>query len=155
MVLKFLILMKTVSNRSSINWKLLFSMLKKKEYRSLVWNSQDHTVKHLSKVSEWNLLIVVISSTLLKQLPKRHIQRKKAIGPDHLNRQPSKYICTNIRFTCILRYSPSEFFRLSRCPSHTYDHIEYPSSVCVCTHVYKHKTTHRLNTCKNREIYKT
>jgi len=44
---------------------------------------------------------------------------------------------------------------LSRCPSHTWTHIKYPSSLCVCTRVYKHTYAHHSNTRKNREIYKT
>ena len=34
-------------------------------------------------------------------------------------------------------------------------HIKYPSSLCVCTRVYKHTPTHHPNTRKNREINKT
>jgi len=64
-------------------------------------------------------------------------------------------LCTPIRSTCILRFSRSGFFWLSRCPSHTWAHIKYPSSLCMCTRVYKHTHTHHPNTRKNREIYKT
>jgi len=46
-------------------------------------------------------------------------------------------------------------FWLCRCPSHTWAHIKYPSSLCVCTRVYKHTRTHHANTRKNRQIYKT
>ena len=34
-------------------------------------------------------------------------------------------------------------------------HIKYPSSLCVCTRVYKHTHTPHPNTRKNRETYKT
>jgi len=64
-------------------------------------------------------------------------------------------LCTHVRSTCILRFSRSEFFRLSRCPSYTWAHIKYPSSLCVCMRVYKHTPTHHLNSHKNRKIYKT
>jgi len=37
----------------------------------------------------------------------------------------------------------------------TWAHIKYPSSLCVCTRVYKHTRTPHPNTRKNREIYKT
>jgi len=60
-----------------------------------------------------------------------------------------------MRSTCILRLSRSGFFRLSRCLSYTWAHIKYPSSLCVCTCVYKHTPTHRPNNRKNRETYKT
>ena len=88
----------------------------------------------------------------------------KAVSPDHQNPQPSIYIdkcsillhnCTPIRSTCILRFSRSGFFWFSRCPSHTWAHIKYPSSLCVCTRVYQHTHTHHPNTRKNRKIYKT
>ena len=42
-----------------------------------------------------------------------------------------------------------------RCPPYTWAHFKYPSSLCVCTHVYKHTHTHHPNTRKNREICKT
>jgi len=64
-------------------------------------------------------------------------------------------LCTPIRSTCIMRFSRSGFSWLSRCPPYTWAHIKYPSSLCVCTHVYKHTHTHHPNTRKNREIYKT
>ena len=64
-------------------------------------------------------------------------------------------LCTPIQSTCILRFSRSGFFWPSRCPSHNWAHIKYPSSLCVCTRVYKHTHTHHPNTRKNREIYKT
>jgi len=54
-----------------------------------------------------------------------------------------------------MRFSQSGFFRSSMCPSYTWAHIKYPSSLCVCTRVYKHKPTHHFNTRKNRKIYKT
>ena len=60
-----------------------------------------------------------------------------------------------IRSTCIQHFSQSGSFWLSRCPSHTWAHTKYPSSLCVCTRVYKHTHTHHPNTRKNREIYKT
>ena len=41
------------------------------------------------------------------------------------------------------------------CPSYTWAHIKFPSSLCVCTRVYKHTATHHPNTLKNREIYET
>ena len=50
--------------------------------------------------------------------------------------------------------SRSGFFWPSRCPSHTWAHIKYPSNLCVCTRVYKHTPTHHPNNRKNREIYK-
>ena len=37
---------------------------------------------------------------------------------------------------------------------HTYIYIKYPSSLCVCTRVYKHTHTPHPNIRKNREIYK-
>jgi len=52
-------------------------------------------------------------------------------------------------------FSRSGFFQLSRCPSYTWAHIKYPSSLCVCTCVYKYTPAHHPNTRKNREIYKT
>ena len=64
-------------------------------------------------------------------------------------------LCTRIRSTCIMCFSRSGFFWLSRCPSHTWAHIKCPSSLCACTRVYKHTPTHHHNTRKNREIYKT
>jgi len=64
-------------------------------------------------------------------------------------------LCTHIRSACILRFSQSGFFRPSRCPSYTWAHIKYPSSLCVCTRAYKHTPTHHPNTRKNREIYMT
>jgi len=64
--------------------------------------------------------------------------------------------CLHVYYAlCILRFSRSAFFRLSRCPSYTWAHIKYPSSLCVCTRVYKHTHTHHPNTRKNRKIYKT
>jgi len=60
-----------------------------------------------------------------------------------------------MRSTCILRFSRSEFFWLSRCPSHPMAHIKYPSSLCVCTCVYKHTPSQHPNTRQNRGIYKT
>jgi len=64
-------------------------------------------------------------------------------------------LCTHILSTYILHFSQSGFFRLSRSLSHTWAHIEYPSSVFVCTRVYKHTHTHHPNTRKNWQIYKT
>jgi len=58
-------------------------------------------------------------------------------------------------YDSILRFSRSESIRLFRRPSYTCAHIKYPSSLCVCTRIYKHTPTHHPNTCKNREIYKT
>ena len=81
----------------------------------------------LTEVKDCDLLIVVTSSTFLK--------RKDMLR--------------------ILRFSRSGFFWPFRCPSHTWAHIKYPSSLCVCTRVYKHTHTHHPNTRKNREIYKT
>ena len=52
----------------------------------------------------------------------------------------------------ILRFSRSGFFRLSRCPSYTWAHIKYSSSLCVCTRV---TSTHPPTTRQNIEIYKT
>ena len=54
-----------------------------------------------------------------------------------------------------MRFRQSGFFRLSRCPSYTWAHIKYPSSLCVYTRVYKHTHTPHPNIRKNREIYKT
>ena len=59
------------------------------------------------------------------------------------------------RSTCIPRLRRSVFFWFSRCPSHTWAHIKYLSSLCVCTRIYEHTQTHHPNTRKNREIYKT
>jgi len=88
---------------------------------------------------------------------KDMLKGKKAIIPDHQNPQPSICInkCTPIRSTCILCFSRSGFFRLSRCASYTWAHVKYPHSLCVCTCVYKHTPTHHPNTHKNREIYET
>ena len=54
-----------------------------------------------------------------------------------------------------MRFSRSGFFWLSRCPSHTWAHIKYPSSLCLCTRVYKHTHAHHPNTRKNSKVYKT
>ena len=62
---------------------------------------------------------------------------------------------SSTRSTCAQRFSRSGFFQLSRCTSYTWAHIKYPSSLCVCTRVYKHTPTHHPNTRKNRETYKT
>ena len=90
---------------------------------------------------------------------KRHVKRKKQLA-QIIETRSTAYIftnvlCTPIRSTCILRFSRSGFFWLFRCPSHTWAHIKYPSSLCVCTRVYKHTHTYHPNTRKNREIYKT
>ena len=55
------------------------------------------------------------------------------------------WFCTSIRSTYILLFSRSGFFRLPRCPSHTWARIEYPicaAGVCVC--VYPHTYPHTL-----------
>jgi len=110
----------------------------------------------LTEVRDCDLLVVVTSSTFLK---RKDILKEKAVSPDYQNPQYSIYIdkvqCKPIRSTCILRFSRSGFLWLSRCSFHTWAHIKYPSSLCVCTRVYKHTHTHHLNTRKNREIYKT
>jgi len=112
----------------------------------------------LAEVSDCALLIVVTSSTFLKR--RDMLKGKKAVSTDHQNLQPSIYIdkctCTHtcIRSTCILRFSRSGFFRLAKCPSYTWAHIKYPSSLCVCTRVHKHTPTHHHNTRKNGEIKK-
>ena len=56
---------------------------------------------------------------------------------------------------CVHLYSLHVYFALVdldssglRCPSHTWSHIKYPSSLCVCTRVYKHTHTHHPNTRK-------
>ena len=111
----------------------------------------------LTEVRDCDLLIVVTSSTFLKR--KYMIKEKRQLAQIIKARSPAyiytNVLCTPIRSTCILRFSRSGFFRLSRCPSHTWAHIKYPSSMCVCTRVYKHTHTPHPNTRKNREIYKT
>jgi len=88
-----------------------------------------------------------------------NVKRKKQLA-QIIETRSTAYIytnvlCTPIRSTCIMRFSRSGFFWLSRCLSHTWAHIKYPSSLCVCTCIYKQTHTHHPNTRKNREIYKT
>jgi len=67
-------------------------------------------------------------------------------------------MCSNLflRFvTCVLCFSRSGFFQLSRCPYYTWTYIKYQNSLRVCTRVYKHTHTHDPNTRQNREIHKT
>jgi len=110
----------------------------------------------LTEARDCDLLIVVTSSTFLKR--KDMLKEKRQLAQIIKTRSPvyiqTNVLCTPIRSTCILRFSRSGFFRLSRCPSHTWAHIKYPSSLCVCTRVYKHTHTHHPNTRKNREIYR-
>ena len=88
--------------------------------------------------------------------------KKQAVSPDHqkpaaqhIYRQMYLVHLSSIRSTCILSFSRSRFFWLSRCPSHTWAHIKYPSSLCLCTRVYKHTHAHHPNTRKNSQVYKT
>ena len=103
--------------------------------------------------------VLFLFGTLKVQSLIHMLKEKKAVSPDHQNPQPSIYktnvLCTPIRSTCILRFSRSWFFQLFRCLSYTWAHIKYPSSLCVCTCVYKHTPTHHPKTRKVREIYKT
>jgi len=109
----------------------------------------------LTEVRDCDLLLVVTSSTFLKTKDilkeKRQLaQIIKACSPAYIW---TNVLCTPVRSTCILHFSRSGFFRLSRCPCHTWAHIKYPSSLCICTRVYKHTHTSHLNTCKNRKKY--
>ena len=116
-------------------------------------------------VRDCGLLIVVrdTSFTFLKR--KDALKRKIEVSrPGQIikTRSPAststKAFCTKVWSTHIPRFSRSGFFRLARCPSpgHTWSHIEYQNSLCVCTHhsVYKHTPPLHPNTRKNREIYK-
>ena len=110
----------------------------------------------LTEVSEGSLLVVTFSTFLniKDMLIARRLltQIIKTRSPAYVY---TNVLCTHVRSTCILRFSRCGFFRLSRCPSHTWAHIKYLSSLCVCTCVYKHTPTHHPNTCKIKEIYKT
>ena len=52
------------------------------------------------------------------------------------------WICTKEAYVSAKEPCKSGFFWLSKCPSHTWAHIKYPSSLCVCTRVYEHTHTH-------------
>ena len=107
----------------------------------------------LTEVRDCDLLIVVTSSTFKKR--KDVLKEKKQLAQIIKTRSPAyiwtNVLCTPIRSTCILRFSRSGCFWLSRCPSHTWAHIKYPR----CTRVYEHTHTHHPNTRQNRDIYKT
>ena len=107
----------------------------------------------LTEVRDYDLLIVVTSSTFLKR--KETLKEKRQLAQIIKTRSPAytytNVLCTPIRSTYVLRFSRSGFFRLSRCPSNTWAHIKYPRGLCVCTRVYKQTHTHYPNTQKNRE----
>jgi len=96
----------------------------------------------LPEVRDCDLLTVVTSSTFLKR--KDMLKRKKQLAQIIKTRRPAyiwtNVLCTPIRSTCIPHFSRSGFFWLSRCPSHTWAHIKYPSSLCLCTSTHTHTT---------------
>ena len=111
----------------------------------------------LTEVSDCGLLIVVTSSTFLKR--KDMSKEKRQLAQIIKTPQPSIYIdeCTVYTYTVYMYTALWSIWILPalRRQSYTWAHTKYPSSLCVCTRVYKHTPTHHSTTRKNREIYKT
>jgi len=84
-----------------------------------------------TEVRDCDLLIVITSSTCLdrKDILKEKSQLAQIIKARSPANKYTNVLCTPIRSTCMLRFSQSGFFRLSRCPFHTWARIKYPSSM--------------------------
>jgi len=76
---------------------------------------------------------------------KRYVKRKQQLAEIIKTHSPAytqtNVLDTHILSTCKQRICRSGFFWLSRFPSHTWAHIKYPSSLCVCTRAYTNAHT--------------